>query len=221
VSLIVIEGLHVLRYTHEMAVSVDRTLYPSLAQYLEDLPGGLEAYAQVQAAADYALRLRASAPQLMQAPTLPEELRRRLSAPWRAGQWIPCTSVVMMSLLLRDRLCTDEAAYRHVIFERCRQQFAQPMYRALMFVLSPSLVLMGSAKRWSSFYSQSTLTPSKMRDKSATLTLTYPDRLFPEPWLEANGIGFCAAISCAGAKEPKSQFARITSTDCVYEITWR
>ncbi|HET6347237.1 MAG TPA: hypothetical protein VFH51_20060 [Myxococcota bacterium] len=203
-----------------MALNLDPTLYPHLARYLDAVPGGLQAHPQCKTTSDFTLRTRQDATEALAAATLPAPVRERLVAPWEPGEWIPTTNNVMLMLLMRDRVVRDDAAFWRYNLDRASEVFRQPLYKALMFVLSPSLMVLGAAKRWGKFHQGTELVSRDISRQSAKLEVRFPEHLFPELWLGGTSAAFCAAVACAGAAAPAARLHDVSPTGASFDLTW-
>jgi hypothetical protein len=98
--------------------------------------------------------------------------------------------------------------------------FELPMYRALMIVMTPSLLLRAASVRWSAFQRGSTLTVRDRTMQSALAVLEFPPHLFiPE---NPMGIGGSleASLIAAGRKNVSVVVHDATPTSIVYRATF-
>jgi hypothetical protein len=203
-----------------MSLDLDPTLYPHLARYLDTVPGGLQAHPQCKTTSDFTLRMREDVTDALAAATLPARVREPLAAAWEPGEWIPTTTNVMLMLLMRDRVMRDDNVFWRYNLERASEVFRQPLYKALMFVLSPSLMVMGAAKRWGKFHQGTELLSHGVSKHAARLEARFPEHLFPELWLRGTSAVFCAAVACAGAKTPAAALHDMSPTGASFDLTW-
>ena len=193
--------------------------FPRALTYLETLPGGIAAHPECRTTADYSIMIREEFPQLARDPDLPLTVRQALRAPWREGEWMSEVAANTLVLLVRDRIHQDDIAFAEWTFEFSRQLFKRPMYRLLMHVLSPHLVLMGAAHRWEKFHIGSHLKSSGVKS-SAKLRLTYPPNLFATTNLLSLSAAYQAAAACAGAKNVQGSAREVSPGEAAFEIRW-
>lgn len=122
----------------------------------------------------------------------------------RSMEWVPEVVSNAISLNAYDGY-PSEAAWTKAVYERQQRIFRTPLYRALMLVLSPTLMTMGAQQRWGAYRRGTELAVEKWQ-KSGTVMLTHATLRFPPgvytPML-LRGLGgmLRAAIEAAGAKE--------------------
>lgn len=109
----------------------------------------------------------------------------------------------------------SEAAWTRAVYERQQRIFRTPLYRALMLVLSPTLMTMGAQQRWGAYRRGSELTVEKWQKSGPTMltfaTLTYPPGLYTPLLLRGLGGMLRAAIEAAGAKESQLELLEAES----------
>jgi hypothetical protein len=199
---------------------LDRSLYPRLTAYIEALPNGLDSHPSVRTRADYNLILRKKIDGFLTQAKLPEHVRGRLLTQWRPGEWIPETIYAALSAFCRDAVWKTDQEFHAGMLDTASQMYATPFFRTLMFILSPSLMAMGAAKRWHSFHEGSDLAVIKQGATSVNLLLTFPDTLLPEACLRSIGATFCAAVSGAGARKPSCTLASIEPGRVNFFVAW-
>ena len=90
-------------------------------------------------------------PRLLEHPGVAPEVRRRLVESMNAGEWMLDSQGMALRLLVRDIAFTSDADYHRWYFDISGRLFAKPFYRFLMYVVSPTLVVLGATKRWAAF----------------------------------------------------------------------
>src|SRR5271166_5053557 len=121
---------------------------PMMNEYLEGLPRGLHSYPDhVQKASVYRQAFR---PRLSQklAPRLPPELARLLTEPLPISAWIPEVHANCLFVALYETTYADEAAFIHDGIDTARRLFNGPLYRILMSLASPALVVRRADIGW-------------------------------------------------------------------------
>lgn len=203
---------------------LERSRYPRAAEYLALVPNGFGAYPECRVRADAFDALRQQQPQLAQVPGLPEGLRAFLAGA-QSPEWLPEVWANTAMLLLRDSVCADDRQFLDWACADSLRLFQRPMYKALMFILSPALVVMGAAKRWGTFHQGSQLEPEPIvkgqGSLSVTATLTFPPNLFWGLTLERQAQAYLAALQAAGATEPAVSVERLSMTQTRFVCRWR
>ncbi len=134
--------------------------------------------------------------------------------------WIPNVLSEAVLCAAYDTAFTsrEEAAVANV--ERNLRLFRSPMYRALMIVASPRLLLRGTGSRWLAFHRGSTMSLVGGDDQQATLMLSFPPHLFvPENPLDVRGAVEAAFIS-AGSRHARVIVDAHTETSITYIATF-
>ncbi|RYF07629.1 MAG: hypothetical protein EOO40_08280 [Deltaproteobacteria bacterium] len=198
---------------------LDNGLYPTLTAYLNALPQGLDSYPEVKTRADYTLLLRPRLKAALEVPTL-GTLRPHLTADYKSGEWVPETVYAALCALAQDRVWPSEEAYHQGMSEVAAAMYQAPLYRAVMLLLSPSLIAMGAAHRWHTFHQGSDLKVTKQGKQSADLTLSFPDKVFSKPALRSLGAVFCAALTGAGATETRFRITLAKPGEAQFAINW-
>jgi hypothetical protein len=204
-----------------MAFSLDPDLYPRTSKYLKSLPSGLDAYPDCRTATDLYILLRQLAPEVFKEPTLPVELRMRLGEQWAPRQFLPASLAFTLVLALRDRHFKSDTSYKAALYEHGAAVFRQPLFRALMVIMSPSLMVMGASMRWKQWYENIPMTTKQLKKQEARLRLMYPPNLCPETWLVGIGATYCAAIDCAGGKETQCTITELQPTTAEFSLLWK
>lgn len=122
-------------------------------------------------------------------------------------------------VLARDRVFEDDASYLAWSFKVSGEVFEKPAYRMLMYVLSPTLVAMGAARRWHTFRRGSDL-DARVDKGSGTLVVTFPEHLYPEIVQRSFGETFRAALTAAKAKQLSVTVTETSATKATYQIRW-
>lgn len=183
----------------------------ALDRYLDSLPDGLASFPRVQ------VKGQVLDEQVEWLESLDGRLDPRLAAALRkysfvgrTHEWVPEVINNAVSVSVRDRLggATDAArdrAYFRALYDRQREVYRRPLYRALLMVLSPTLLTLGAGDRWKAYRNGTELAVDRWKrgveTNSTTGSLTYPPGLY-DPLMVS---GVCevlrAAIDAAGAKD--------------------
>lgn len=122
----------------------------------------------------------------------------------RTMEWVPEVLSNAISLNAREGYRSDEA-WIQAVYDRQRRFYATPLYRALMLVMSPTLMTMGAQQRWGAYRKGSELLVAKWHKeggKNVTFgTLRFPPGLFNLLMLRGFTSTMRAAVDAAGAKD--------------------
>lgn len=198
---------------------LDPSRFPAAAAYLRSVPGGLGAHPECQAVGDMLRVTLDEFPGLLEDPGVSAPVRQAIETV-RSSDWVPDVLNVTVRLMARDREFATDAEYLAWNKERSLRVFETPLYRVLMFVMSPTLVLMGATRRWGKFRRGTTLR-GKGTGKGARLQLEFPDRLYNELMLRTYAASFDAALVAAGATGPDVELVEQTPTRAAWAAVWK
>jgi hypothetical protein len=127
-------------------------------------------------------------------------------------------------LMLHETALADDEAFLAWSYNASIDSFSKPWSRVLMFVLSPTLVVMGATRRWRAFHRGSWLdaTTPERHDKRMVVhgSLRFPEYLFPEIVVRLFGRAFVAALTSSHAREVECRIDERTDTSVLYEVSW-
>jgi hypothetical protein len=136
-------------------------------------------------------------------PRLEPELRSLRPFGQTRG-WVPEVVNNAVSLNARLAFASDEAWIR-ALYDRQREVYRRPLYRALLMVLSPTLLMMGAADRWKAYRRGSELVVDRWRragsGRVTTGAIVHPPGLYTPLMLRGHASTLHAAIDAAGAKD--------------------
>lgn len=163
------------------------------SSYIDGLPEGLASFPDCLGRRDVFVGALDETPSSF----VDARLREAVAALPADEVWIPevvCAAIVSAHA---DSL-GDEQAYLSSSLSRNLELFRRPLFRGLMFVLSPTLVLMGAARRWGAFHRGSTLEVQRWERETAgngvRLRLTHAPGLFLPLHHRGFGEAFRAAV---------------------------
>lgn len=205
-----------------MVRDLDPGRFPIASAYVEGLPNGLASHPEAQCVADVVKAMFEAFPNLREVQGVGPTLRRALQADHEDGEWTPEAVAMTLRLMARDACFASDQAYLDWTEMTAGQIFAKPIYRVLMYVLSPTLVLMGAQKRWARFRRGSTLQAgAKLEDGSVPLTLKHAEGLYSRLLLESFGVSYRAAITAAHAKDVEVDLVEMAPTEATWHLRWR
>src|SRR5690606_8444074 len=103
--------------------------------------------------------------------------------------------------------------------------FDKPLLRPLMRLVSPTLIGMGSAKRWNAFHQGSSLVAEPVREDGGRVStrsrLTFPEHLFSNLFLHGLARAFEAAVAGARGEDPRVEVGVVTPPSAEYTVSFR
>lgn len=204
----------------QSAPAMPRTM-PSLTDaYLDQLPNGLASYPECTARLEIFMVLLDRIPKERWDRRFAAAIAPHLTNVRRA--WVPevlCSTITMM---LRDHLASDEAL-QTVAYAESLALYKRPLYRALMMVLSPTLLAMGTARRWGATHQGTELEAVKWEhdgeETTVDLELRHPPGLFQRLHHLAYGEAFRAAADVTRAKSVSVEVASYEEHG-EYRVRW-
>jgi len=191
--------------------------YPTLARYLARLPGGVSAHPSCQAKGSVLRMYLDAYPLDSSLPDAPEELLSLGTT--SPGAWVPEVHNCAVSALIRDVYFTRDDEFYVWMKKAAAALFRKPLYRLLMLVASPNLVIAGADKRFTQFHRGTTLT-LEQNGQSADVRMEYPPYLYDTFVLRQFSCAFEAAAEAAGATNCRSEWEETGRERAVVRMTW-
>ena len=198
--------------------------YPRARAYVKSLPQGFDSFPECRARGEVFDDVRLRFPEIGRDPTLPDAIAGFFKGEYM-NRWMPEVVGQAVNLMIRDAALPTDDALLKWSYETSSRLFRDSPFRVLMKLVSPTLLVMGAAQRWSALHAGTTLEAGKVErtgDGSATSGLIrFPSGLFPELFLRALAPAFQAAVENARARNAAVDLRRFSSTEAEYRITWR
>lgn len=181
-----------------------------LRDYLERLPRGLDSHPECTARAEPYREIWDRVP--------PPQRDAQVGLAWEryAGEsWVPEVLASATTLCQRDSLDDDDAFLRWCYAINV-DLFRGPLLRGLMRVLSPTLVVMGGARRWGVLHRGTELQVVRWRDprrarddarRTVAVELRHPPHLFSPLHHRQYAEGIRAGMHVAGATDAEIEVA--------------
>jgi hypothetical protein len=204
---------------------LDSTRLPRTAGYLETLPSGFESFKGCEIRSTvFEPHVRDFA-RLGAEPSLPGPVADLLAGRLSDRMWVPEVVFQAAYLVVRDLGFEDDDAFHRWLFAANQEMFDKPLLRSLMKLVSPNLIVMGAAKRWSAFHQGSALLPGAVETvdgRTVTVTrLKYPEGLFTRMFLVGLEHAFLAAVMAARTKDPRVELSAVEPGEATFTASWR
>jgi hypothetical protein len=205
-------------------VALDINRLPEMRKYLAALPRGLDSYPECTIR-DIAVEAYArDFGRFGTEPGLPEEVAALFTGRFRST-WLPEVQFQAAHAAVRDLAFADDPSFYRWLYKANVELFDRPVIRSLMRLLSPTLVVIGATRRWSTFHTGSELTTGKL-DKAGGREMTlaklvFPPGLFARCFLEGLEQAFLAALVASRAKEAAVKLEDVASAKAEYLVSWR
>ncbi|MEM6730338.1 MAG: hypothetical protein AAF658_02210 [Myxococcota bacterium] len=195
----------------------------SVDDYLAQLPGGPEAFSECLSTVEVSLLIR---DRMRDAGLVPAS---KLLAPLFAGdydnqKYVPEVLGVALQHAYRELAFDRDEAFLQEMRAVNGHVFQSPVYRALMKLLSPSLVVLGAGKRWRAFHTHGELKVNPVNvetgRKAVAAQLVSPAHLYTELYLHSTAAAFIAAVSLTGAADVRVELTEWSETGGHYQCSW-
>ena len=195
--------------------------YPRTAEYIRALPMGLDSFPSCTSRRDAVASVLVAFPQLLELDEIPLSLRTTLRD---SSPTMPEVMAQSLLLLARDTVLKTDTSFEKYIYQSSAELFDRPMYRVLMKLVSPNLVMMGAGRRWNTWHLGTNLAARKTGNAGnrvqAEATLTYPEGLFGPLSLQLFGFSFRAALDASRGRGVRVQVGAQSEGRCLYDISW-
>lgn len=198
----------------------DPEILPRTAAYIETLPDGLDAYPRCRVRTIVTREITDQFPQVLTSPGVDGAVRDLLRASIAQGEWMPDAHGMALRILVRDVAFQSDAEYFRWYYDIAGRLFAKPFYRFLMYVVSPTLVMLGAQKRWAAFREGSTLSATLDRNQGE-IFLKFPPNLYPEVTLRGFGEAFRASVVAARARNARVELVEASAERAIWKIGWQ
>jgi len=197
---------------------LDAKHFPRSARYLASLPKGVDSFPECRVRTDSQIDGFKQYAALFPAEAIGPDVRRHLEA-MDTAPWMPEVVANLTRLMIRDKAYADDAAFFQWNYEISIQVFKSPVYRMLMALISPTLLMMGATKRWGAFREGTRLEP-KVGKNGGQLILRYPAGLYESVMLEVFAAAFRGALDISRAKNSRVTVGKSGDGITPYDIVW-
>jgi hypothetical protein len=204
---------------------LDPQRYPRAHAYIAQLPQGLESYPACRVKFDAVELLLGRCSELVEEKAggaLPAPIRDTLNG--RPGSWHPDVAVMAITLMARDRSFSSDTEYMNFSYQSSSSLFDRIIYRALMKLMSPTLLVMGSARRWTTFRSGTQLRSVGSKKVGNRMTgeviLSHPPGLYPDLFLHSLCHTFRAALDLSRGRGVEVRLGLQQAEQTQYHLAW-
>lgn len=200
---------------------VDSATFPRLARYLDQLPVGLDSYPECLARGAVARsRLDGRPIRDLTEGALPPALLRYFREPPANTSWIPHVHMLSIALAIADWYRMSDEQYFQWAYQSNKQMLTGVIYRLLMSISSPALLLSLASARWSALHRGTILEVEDNADRKATVVLRFPPRLFDGFFVRSYGHIFKAVLELSNAKAVEWEVVEVTITTGRLHCRW-
>jgi hypothetical protein len=192
---------------------------PRMVAYLDQLPAGAASYPDCLAKASMLRRALAERPLAREhVEALAPGAARIVSCPPLDGEWVPDVWLASILLAIADAYGMSDEQYLDWMRELNTRMF-NTIFRLLMKVAPPDLIVRTASARWSVFHRGSTLTVVDSAPGRCAARLAFPVRLFHGLALRQ----FVAVFEAAARLSDPAATVALTSSDdhgARFDLAW-
>ena len=193
--------------------------FPETKRYLEGLPQGLQSFPELEVHTDGLGSVR----DLIPAPydDLPEPLaayyRREIDHAWVPEVLGQCTTLMIVDLYGLDHLVARSRELAKTLYDG-------PVLKHLVRIMSPTLVVMGTQRRWSAMRRGTQMSSTPVQREGdlhfSEVVVESPHPVFTRPFALALNPFLELAIASARGRDARSELVEATSTKMRFQGCW-
>ena len=190
-----------------------------LSEFLRGLPHGLDSYPELTAKAS-TFRPLLDGLQPFDHPDLPPALRALVRTPPPVTTWVPEVHFQGLVFALRDLVHEDDSALTRFCYERWLSLFRSPLYRVLLSVANPTVLVRAAAMRWGAFHRGSALRVAESGRGFAIVEISHAPGLWTGIMAHAQAEGVRATLDI-GRKTKSTIEVTAQAESLRMEVRWR
>lgn len=199
---------------------MDRARFPNTAAYLDGMPLGADSFPEHLGKASLYRGALKDCPLTVERGALPDSLVDLIARPVPVSEWIPeARQRAILHAILDDHFRGDRDRFRRWVYEQNRALFESPLYRILMIVVSPKVIVRGVESRWGAFHKGISV-KAYPQENGGDLVMHFPVGLVDEIDCLGHAESFRAGIDAAGAKHSEVVVADRKPTEARFRISW-
>lgn len=193
---------------------------PHMSAYLARLPHGLDSFPEAKAKASL-YRSTIDATMVPDLSVLPPVLARLLETPAPVSSWINEVHSHALILAARDLRFDSDAAFVDFAYARQKDLFAGRLYRVMLALASPTILLRSGALRWTTFHRGSSFNVEEGSATGAVIRIDHPPGLWHGLLADALIAGLRAVLDLSGAQDVDMHVAKQDAESLWIRGTWR
>jgi hypothetical protein len=193
--------------------------FPRLERYVSRLPQGLDSYPACGSKASV-YRTFTDSVDLTSFPfdEAPPAVRALLKHSFLHTSWLATAHVMATVHAVADFLGLDDEATVRWMDETNGRLLSGRVYRALMSLTSPAILLVVAARQWGILHRGTKFTV--VRGTPHEVRIDYPEYLYDEVSARGVATGLRHALHLSRAKNPSVELESYTPTKTTYRVIW-
>ncbi|HEY3444884.1 MAG TPA: hypothetical protein VGK67_00915 [Myxococcales bacterium] len=198
----------------------DRARYPRLAQYLDTLPNALASFPEAQAKGSICKHLLEKHP-IKDPQGLPDEIVAFTGKTIPSAAWVSEAACMGLHLAIGDTYQMGAAEYDRWLYEHNAGLLeGRFMFKALMSLASPAVLMQGAAIRFNGFHQGTRLELASSAAKGLDFHLAYPSGLYTELCLAAFRAAFQVSLDMTKARDVRCALVSAEPAKAQFRVTW-
>jgi hypothetical protein len=203
----------------DVSEDLDAERFPTVAEYLRGLPGGLAAYPDCKVRGGLVNSILQAFE--LDARGLPDSLCQWIDSPPLQSEWMPQVAARAFLRVLFDQQLKTREAYLQWAYESQKKVLSGPLYRILFLGISPQRLVRVAASRYAHFHQGLTFTIEHQSSQQATAMLRYPTNLCT-PFDHVSTLeGLRGGIELAGGKQVQTRVVDHTHNSARLQVDWK
>jgi hypothetical protein len=200
---------------------LDAGRFPRVAAYLRGLPDGIASYPDAMVKASMYRDAILDRPLTDAVEYLPPQVAELVLRPPLVSTWIVSVPVQAIFLAIADHHRMSEEAFAAWTHRTQKSLLGGRLYRAMVALASPTLLLNGTRVRWGSFHRGSEIEVTQTGPNEAHLAVLFPRGLFAPTNLRGFVGGFQAIAELSNAKPVSVTLVDAKPTRGDFLVRWR
>lgn len=200
---------------------LDAGRFPRVAAYLRGLPLGLASYPEATMKASLFRDAIVDRPLTAAVPFLPAPMVDLIERPPLVSTWVGTVPVQALFLAIADQHRMTDEAFAAWTHRTQKSLLGGRLYRTMMALASPTLLLNGTSVRWGSFHRGSEVEVQQTGPGEARLSVLFPKGLYAPTNLKGFAGGFQAVAELSNAKPVSVTLVEAKPTRGDFLVRWR
>ncbi len=153
-------------------------------------------------------------------PWLPAPLAELVVRPPLVSTWVPSVTMQALFLAIADHYAMSDEHFMQWTHRTQKTLLSGRLYRSMMALASPALLLTGTSVRWRSFHRGSEIEVDQVGAGTARLSVVFPRGLYATTNLMGFAGGFQAVAELSNATTATVVLTDVLPTRGVFTVRW-
>jgi hypothetical protein len=200
---------------------LDTRLYPRVAAYLAHLPRGVDSFPEATGKVSVVRSfIESTNLELFEDDRCPPAVAQLIRSPPPHSSWVSEVTMMAAFFALADHKHLSGAAAERWMYEQNKALLDSRMYRALVALAGPSLLMRGVQLRWNAFHRGSSLEIVEQLEKGTSLRMRFPQGVFDEFLLNGFAGAMRASLELSRARSVVVRLVEHTPRSALFHGSW-